>query len=104
MNLQPDPHLVAVVIPTATRMAPSARTALCDWLLAGCGVDVDGIKAILAESKEAARAKIEHEIEAVDREAQALRARREALLAQLRGGAIAHTHVDCGDVSDSAVR
>lgn len=105
MNIKPDPALTAVVLPTAQILPPSARANLVDWLLEGCGVPATEIKQILAESKEAARAAVEAEIEAVDREAQALRQRREALLAQLRGGVYGnHTGGDTGDDAHSVVR
>lgn len=105
MNIKPEPALTAVVLPTAQILPPSAKANLVDWLLEGCGVPATEIKQILAESKEAARAAVEAEIEAVDREAQAIAQRRAELVAQLRGGVYGHSSGgDTGDGAHSTVR
>lgn len=97
-------ELTALVVPIAKPVAPSGIEHWAKWLLEGCGVDVAGTESVIAELRLAERDAVAAQIAAVDQEAQALAERRQALVAQLRGGELAHTYGDSGDVLDSAIR
>lgn len=99
-----DPALTATVIQLSKPVAPSGIEHWAKFLLEACDVDVAGTESVIAELRLAEQERLEAEIAAVDQEATALKERRQALLEQLRGGAIAHTHVDSGDDLHTGVR
>lgn len=99
-----DPALTATVVQLPKPVAPSGIEHWAKFLLEMCGVDVTGTESVIAEIRLAQREAVEAEIAKVDEETKTLADRRQALLEQLRGGAIAHTHVDSGDDLHTGVR
>lgn len=81
-------ELAARVEQSLSTASPSAVTNWAKWILAGCGIDVEGIEEVLAMLREARREALRAEIAAVDTQVSALAEQRQALVQQLQTGQI----------------